>query len=124
MELEINLLPNDKYLGWSKLKAFADDIFNVASMIISVFFKVENIVGKGENARYQHFLPFPAVFSKTFFYRVVKSGLCGKELIVLEMTEYIVLSLFSCSFCTHYQCTSNYSITIMAQDVPKYLLLF
>ena len=31
-------------------------------MIISVFDRVENIVGKGENAGYQHFLLFPQCF--------------------------------------------------------------
>ena len=36
-------------------------------MIISVFDRVENIVGKGENACYQHFLLFPQCFEKTFF---------------------------------------------------------
>ena len=31
---------------------------------------VENIVGKGENARYQRFSPLPTMFSKAFSYRV------------------------------------------------------
>ena len=35
-------------------------------MIISVFDRVENIVGKGENASYQHFLLFPR-FEKVSF---------------------------------------------------------
>ena len=34
--------------------------------------KVENIVEKGENAGYQHFLLFPTTFSKGIFLRVVK----------------------------------------------------
>ena len=33
-------------------------------MIISVFDSVANIVGKGENAGYQHFLLFPQCFEK------------------------------------------------------------
>ena len=33
-------------------------------MIISVFDRVENIVGKGENAGYQHFLLFSQCFQK------------------------------------------------------------
>ena len=33
-------------------------------MIISVFDRVENIVGKGENAGYQHFLFLPQCFEK------------------------------------------------------------
>ena len=45
-----NSLPNDKMLDWSKFKTFADDKFKVAKMTISVFDRVENIVGKGENA--------------------------------------------------------------------------
>ena len=36
-------------------------------MIISVFDRIENIVGKGENARYEHFLPFPQCFEKVSF---------------------------------------------------------
>ena len=36
-------------------------------MIISVFDTVENIVGKGENVGYQHFLPFPQYFEKASF---------------------------------------------------------
>ena len=53
-----NSLPNDKILDMTKLKAFADDRINEAQMMISVFDGVENIVGKGENAGNQHFLPF------------------------------------------------------------------
>ena len=58
----INSLTNDKILDWSKFKAFADDKFDVAKMMISVLYRVENIVGKGENAGYQHFLLFPQCF--------------------------------------------------------------
>ena len=32
--------------------------------MISVFDRVENIVGKGENDGYQHFLPFPQCFQE------------------------------------------------------------
>ena len=38
--------------------------------------RAENIVGKGENAGYQHFFPFPTMFSKAFSFRVVKSQDC------------------------------------------------
>ena len=38
--------------------------------------RVENIVGKGENAGYQYFLFFPTVFSKGFFLKVIKSRDC------------------------------------------------
>ena len=46
----------------TKFKVFADDKLNVAQMMISVFDKVKNIVGKGENAGYQHFLLFQQYF--------------------------------------------------------------
>ena len=42
-----NPLPNAKILAFTKLKAFADDKFNGAKMMISLFDNVENIVGKG-----------------------------------------------------------------------------
>ena len=34
---------------------------------------IENVVGKGENAGYQPFFPFPTIFLKGSFFRVVKS---------------------------------------------------
>ena len=43
-------LPNNKILDWSKSKAFADNKTNIAKMIISLSDRVENILGKGENA--------------------------------------------------------------------------
>ena len=41
-------------LDLSKMKAIADNKRHVAQMIIFVFDRVENIVGKGENAGNQH----------------------------------------------------------------------
>ena len=63
----INSIPNDKIWGQSNLKAFADDILNAVQMMICVTDWVENIVGKGENAGYQHFLLFPHSFWKASF---------------------------------------------------------
>ena len=57
----ITTSPNDKILDCSKFKAFADDKSNV-KMMISFFDKVDNAVGKGDNAVYQHFLLFPPDF--------------------------------------------------------------
>ena len=70
-----NSLPNDKILDVTKLKAFADDKINVAQKMISVFDRVENIVEKGENAGYQHFLLFPQCFQKASFFRSLKVGI-------------------------------------------------
>ena len=68
--------PNDKILEWSKLKAFADDKINMAEKLKPVLGRVENIVGKGEIAGYQHLLLFPTMFSKAFWFGVVKSQNC------------------------------------------------
>ena len=48
----------DKYLALTKLKAFADGKFKIAKTRNSAFNKVEVIVGKEENAGFQHFLHF------------------------------------------------------------------
>ena len=53
--LRINPLPDDNILAMSKLKAFADDNFNMSHFFCD---RVENIVGKGENAGDQYFLIF------------------------------------------------------------------
>ena len=53
-----NSLPSDKILDMPNLKVFADKRINEAQMMIAVFDRVENIVGKGENACYHHFLLF------------------------------------------------------------------
>ena len=71
----VNSLPVDKILDWSKLKTFADDKMKLAEMMISVFDRVENIVGEGENAGYQQFLLFPQCFRKAFYSGSLKVGI-------------------------------------------------
>ena len=60
-----NSLPNNNFLDWSKLKAFAGDKLKVLKISFFVFDRVENTMGKGENPDYQRFLLFwlPAFFS-------------------------------------------------------------
>ena len=58
----LNPLPNSKIFDMTKLKAFEDDKFNVATMMIYLFDRIENTVGKGEKAVYQHFLLFSQCF--------------------------------------------------------------
>ena len=48
-----NLLPNHKILNWWKLKAFSDDKINVNEKMEFDLGRLENIMGKGENAGYQ-----------------------------------------------------------------------
>ena len=68
-------VPNDKVLDWFKLKAFADDRTRVAENLKFAFERVENIVGKGENAGYQHFILFPQCFEKATYTRSLKVGI-------------------------------------------------
>ena len=49
------------------MKAFTDDMINVTQKLKTVFGRIENNVGKGENAGYQHFLLFPQCFQKAAF---------------------------------------------------------
>ena len=77
-----NSLPNDKILDLSKLKAFADGNLYVNHKLKFGLGRVENIVGKGENAGYQHFLLFPQCFQKAS--SLWKSGLCSKKLTYLS----------------------------------------
>ena len=63
----------------TKLKAFKDVIINATQKLKFGRGRIENILGKGENAGYQHFFPFPKMVSKASFLRVVKKlGLCGR----------------------------------------------
>ena len=59
------------------MKAFADDKSNVNQNIKVEFHRIENIVGKEENAGYQHFLLFLQCFQKAFPAVRQKSSLCG-----------------------------------------------
>ena len=71
----LNPLPNDKILDVTKMKAFADGKLNVARMLISLLDRVENTVGRGENAGYQHFLLFPQYFPKPSPLGLLKVGI-------------------------------------------------
>ena len=55
-------LPNDKILDVTKSKTFADNKLNVTNKTTSLYVRVENTLGKGENAGYQHFLLFRQCF--------------------------------------------------------------
>ena len=71
----LNSLPHNKILDRSKLKAFADDKLNATEKLKFVLGRVENIVGKGENAGYQHFLLFPQCFQKPSLSGSLKVGI-------------------------------------------------
>ena len=71
---KFNSLPNEKFLDWSKLKALADNKIKLAEKLKFVLGRVENIVGKGENAGYQHFLLVPQCFQKASISGSLKVG--------------------------------------------------
>ena len=62
-------------LNWPKLEAFADDKINLTRKLKITSECVENIVGKGENAGYQHFLLFPQCFQKASLSGSLKVGI-------------------------------------------------
>ena len=63
----INFLPKGKILDYSKLKASAGVKIFVTQKLNFVIGWVENIVEKGENAGFQHFLLFPRRFQELSF---------------------------------------------------------
>ena len=72
----LNSFLNDKFSDWSKLKAIADDKMNVIKKkSISILGSLQNIMGKGEIAVYQHFHLFPQCFQKPSFSRSCKVGI-------------------------------------------------
>ena len=74
----LNPLPDDKILDQTKLKAFADDKLNVTKIIISVFDRIENIVGKGEIACTSNFSFSHNVFKRSLSQTRHKVSLCGE----------------------------------------------
>ena len=73
----VNSLPNDKILDVTKLKAFSDDNLNIAKMTIFLIDRVKKkTTGKRTNCWLPAFSPFPPVFSKALFFRVVKNRDC------------------------------------------------
>ena len=67
-----NPLPDNKIFDWSRLKACADDKINVTKKLMFALGRVENIVGKGQNAGKQHLVT--SIFS--FSHNLLKRLLC------------------------------------------------
>ena len=62
---------------------------------------VEYMVGKGENAGYQHFLLFPQCFLNASFPGSLKSGLCGKDLTHIPLQNNLLCSYGICVIYCH-----------------------
>ena len=63
------------FFHFLKLKTVADDKINGIQTLKFALERVENIVGKGENAGYQHFLLFPPCFQKVSCLGLLKVGI-------------------------------------------------
>ena len=72
---QLNTLPNNRILDWSKFKAFADNKSNVIEKLKFVLQRTESMVGKGENAGFQHFLLFPLCFQRPLSWVSLKVGI-------------------------------------------------
>ena len=75
MFFNCNSSQNDKIMDWSKLEAFADDKLNVNEKLKFVLGRVENCQ-KRRKCWFSTFSPFQTMFSKGFFFKVVKSWDC------------------------------------------------
>ena len=62
--MSFNSEPKDKLSDLSQFKVLADEKIRVTRKLKFVVGRLENIVGKRENAERQHFFPFPLMFSK------------------------------------------------------------
>ena len=71
----INSLPNNNFSDWSKLKAICRQQIEMTQKLKFGLGRVENTVGKGENAGNQHFLLFPQCFQKATFSWSLKVGI-------------------------------------------------
>ena len=61
------------------MKAFAEDKLNLFEKIIICFEKGRKHCGKRRKCWSPAFSPFPTMFSKDFYYKVVKSRDCVKS---------------------------------------------
>ena len=65
-----NPLPNNKILGWEKLKAYADDKLKFAQVMINAFVTAKSTVGK-KSWCFLTFSLLTKMFSKTISFSVV-----------------------------------------------------
>ena len=87
----------EKGLSCHCLKAFADDKINVIEKWKFVLERIKNIVGKGENAGFQHFLLFPHCFQKASCTGSLKVRIVCKELTLFQ-TYLFAVQIF-CKHC-------------------------
>ena len=91
-----NSLADIKILALTKLKAFADDNFNVTEIIICFLILLKTMRAKGENAGYQHFFPFPNTIC---FQKLSVSGHSNLRLYDKKLrVNFSIINLYISSF--------------------------
>ena len=70
----ISRYPTGKYEIKTNIKAFTEEKLNLARMRVSLFEQIENSVGKGGNAGYQHFLLLSQCIEKSNLQVLLKTG--------------------------------------------------
>ena len=80
-------------LDWTTLKSSADDKINLIQKLKFLYGRLENILGKGENAGYQHFVFFPQCFQKLSIQGSLSSGSCCKNLTDRNMLYKIAINI-------------------------------
>ena len=113
----VNPVTNNNIFDCFEFKAFPDDSFNVAQMMQFYSDRVENIVEKGVNASFQHFLLFPQCFQKASFSGSWKPG------IVWERVK-VVLGKYLCKYhwCWLFERSESYLITWSIERSESYLI--
>ena len=74
-KVKIYLFTKQQNFGYDQIESICRRQLYVAKVMISPFDKVENTVGKGENAGYQHFLLFRQCFQEASFSGSLKVGI-------------------------------------------------
>ena len=67
------------------MKHFADDNLKINERGRKFFKRVENIVGKGEIARYEQFLLFPQCFQRTYTTDTLNPGFVWEKVIRVNL---------------------------------------
>ena len=89
----LNSFTNNKFFTLVQIESICRRQYKCARKKETFLGGAENIVGKGENSVYQHFLIFPQCFQKASFTRSLKVGILWQRvnLLVYLASEYLTL---------------------------------
>ena len=118
-----NSLPKDKILDRSNLKALTDNKTNVIEKLKFILGTIENMVEKGENADYQHFLLYKQSMSEcntilsAYFVQALRIVLHSPTAMFSKCFFCMVLVYFHnvCYQCLKCQVDGFYSLEVMVR---------